>query len=108
MPIGSAHSVGGGLAAGLPRWRRLALPWRWQWRTIVLSYGRILGRREPCGPPAWADCSVMPEMDAGVVGVAGALAGVLLGTVAQQLHASRSPHWQQADLLRTVKRGVLR
>lgn len=45
-------------------------------------------------------------MDAAVVGVVGTLLGVLLGAAAQQVQASRSRHWQQADLLRTVKRGV--
>jgi hypothetical protein len=45
-------------------------------------------------------------MGSAVVGVIGTLLGVLLGAAGQQVQASRSRHWQQADLLRTVKRGV--
>lgn len=45
-------------------------------------------------------------MGSAVVGVVGTLLGVRLGAAAQQVQASRSRHWQQADLLRTVKRGV--
>jgi hypothetical protein len=45
-------------------------------------------------------------MGSAVVGVIGTLLGVLVGAAAQQVQASRSRHWQQADLLRTVKRGV--
>lgn len=47
-----------------------------------------------------------PELDSAVVGVIGALLGVLIGAASQQVQASRSRHWQQADLLRTVKRRV--
>jgi hypothetical protein len=45
-------------------------------------------------------------MSAAVVGVVGTLLGVVIGAAAQQLQASRSRKWQQADLLRTTKRGV--
>jgi hypothetical protein len=45
-------------------------------------------------------------MGSAVVGVIGTLLGVLIGAAVQQVQASRNRKWQQADLLRTVKRGV--
>lgn len=36
----------------------------------------------------------------------GTLLGILAGTAAQQVQASRNRSWQQADLLRTAKRDV--
>jgi hypothetical protein len=45
-------------------------------------------------------------MSATVVGVIGTLLGVVIGATAQQLQAVRNRAWQQADLLRTVKRTI--
>ncbi|HEY5987655.1 MAG TPA: hypothetical protein VIV12_14965 [Streptosporangiaceae bacterium] len=45
-------------------------------------------------------------MGSTVVGVIGTLLGVLIGAAAQQMQALRHRNWQQADLLRTTKRGI--
>jgi len=45
-------------------------------------------------------------MGSAIVGVIGTLLGLLIGAAAQQVQASRSRNWQQADLLRTIKRRV--
>jgi hypothetical protein len=45
-------------------------------------------------------------MGPAVVGVIGTLLGVVIGAAAQQLQAMRNRTWQQADLLRTTKRGI--
>ena len=46
------------------------------------------------------------HMGSALVGVIGTLLGVAIGAAAQQVQASRNRNWQQADLLKTTKRGI--